>query len=159
MLAKTRQKHKCKNPQQNISKLSSIALNFGNRKYQISKEYSLDASPNIDILNRSCDTFLVGSDQLWNPKVYAYKYYFFLDFVDAEKRKISYATSVGARHFEGTDVDKHYCSYYLNRFDSISNREDEAVQMCGEEFGISSTRSSSKMRCESMKNEERREQK
>lgn len=117
-----------------------IALNFGNRKYQISKEYSLDASPNIDILNRSCDTFLVGSDQLWNPKVYAYKYYFFLDFVDAEKRKISYATSVGARHFEGTDVDKHYCSYYLNRFDSISNREDEAVQMCGEEFGIYSTR-------------------
>lgn len=119
---------------------NSIALEFGARKYQISREYSLDAAPNIESLNISCDTFLVGSDQLWNPKVYAYKYYFFLDFVNAEKRKISYATSVGAPHFEGTDKDKHYCSYYLNRFDSVSNREDEAVQMCRDEFGIYSTR-------------------
>lgn len=117
-----------------------IALNFGARKYQISKEYSMDATPNIDVLNNSCETFLVGSDQLWNPKVYAYKYYFFLDFVNAEKRKISYATSVGAAHFEGSAEDKRCCSYYLNRFDSISNREDEAVQMCRDEFGIYSTR-------------------
>ena len=105
----------------NAPERNPIALNFGARKYQISKEYSLDAAPNIEFLNKSCDTFLIGSDQLWNPKVYAYKYYFFLDFVDAEKRKISYATSVGAPHFEGTDEDKHYCAYYLDRFDSISN--------------------------------------
>lgn len=124
----------------NAPERNQIALNFGAKMYQLSKEYSLDDIPNIDLLNNSCETFLVGSDQLWNPKVYAYKYYFFLDFVNVNKRKISYATSVGAAHFEGSKEDKHYCSYYLTRFDAISNREDEAVQMCRDEFEVDATR-------------------
>mgnify|MGYP002109867899 CR=1 FL=1 len=120
----------------NAPQRNPIAVDFGNKMYQLSKEYSLEDIPNISLLNNSCNTFLVGSDQLWNPKVYAYKYYFFLDFVNAEKRKISYATSIGASRFEGSEVDKHNCAYFLKRFDAISNREDEAVQICKNEFSI-----------------------
>lgn len=119
---------------------SSIAMDFGRRNYNVSKEYSLEDNPYIGMLCKSCDTFVVGSDQLWNPKVYAYKYYFFLDFVDSENKKIAYSTSVGATNFEGTKQDKHYCDYFLKRFDRISNRENEAVEMLNNEFGIKSTK-------------------
>jgi len=124
----------------NAPNRSTIALDFGKRHYYISKEYSLDTMPYIGQLNNNCEIFIAGSDQLWNPKVYAYKYYFFLDFVESQNKKISYATSVGSQTFQGTLTDKHFISYLLKRFDLISNREDEAVKICEDEFGLSSTR-------------------
>lgn len=124
----------------NAPNRSKIALDFGQRHYYISKEYSLETMPYIGQLNNNCEMFITGSDQLWNPKVYAYKYYFFLDFVESQNSKIAYATSIGSKTFQGTQADKHCISYFLKRFDLISNREDEAVKICEDEFGLSSTR-------------------
>lgn len=115
---------------------SPIALEFGRRHYNISKEYSLSGEMKLTLLNNSCDRFLLGSDQLWNPKVYAYLFYFFLDFVDWKHKKMSYATSIGADRFEGTESDKAKAQYLLKRFDRISVREDEAVKVCKEEFHV-----------------------
>lgn len=46
--------------------------------------------------NRLADTFIAGSDQLWNYKyTHNQDMQYYLDFVDGEKRKIAYATSLG----------------------------------------------------------------
>lgn len=43
--------------------------------------------------NRLADTFIAGSDQLWNYKyTHNQDMQYYLDFVDGEKRKIAYAT-------------------------------------------------------------------
>lgn len=111
-----------------------IALDFGRRNYNLSKEYGVNQTPELNLLNNSCDIFMLGSDQLWNPKIYAHMYYFFLDFVTGRHKKISYATSIGADHFEGTEDDKYVISYLLSRFDQISVREIEAVRVCEDTF-------------------------
>jgi hypothetical protein len=71
------------------------------------------------------DTFIVGSDQVWNPIVTGCDKTFFLDFVEPGTKKIAYAASFG---------DKQYFSDYsnifkdlINSFDFISVREKEAV--------------------------------
>lgn len=118
---------------------NKMSVEFGRRHYNISKEYSISEEPRLDILNNNCSNFLLGSDQLWNPKVYAYLFYFFLDFVDWKHKKLSYATSIGADHFEGTEEDRAQIKYLLSRFDRISVREDEAVKICKDEFNVEAT--------------------
>lgn len=87
--------------------------------------------------NRFCDTFLLGSDQLW---VYNYNrlmgYTFYLDFAEANKKKIAYATSLGYSEYKGDDEDKKIVKTLLKRFDAVSVREASGVELCKNEFGI-----------------------
>lgn len=90
--------------------------------------------------NKYIDTFIVASDVLWYYDAFIKTGYFFmLDFVDDDKRKISYATSFGNtnRFFPENDIIK--ARALLNRFDSISVREYEAVDICKSRFGIQAT--------------------
>ncbi len=115
----------------------SLSLQFGKKYYNLSKQYSLfEQNNNIDILNDLCETFVVGSDQLWNPRIYGGIFYFFLDFVGRKHKKISYATSIGASKFQGKEEEKASIKYLLNKFDKISVREEEAVNICRDEFNI-----------------------
>ena len=116
---------------------SNIAVDFGNRYYNVSKQYSVfKENQQLNILNNHCDVFMTGSDQLWNPRIYAKLFYFFMDFVDDKHKKIAYATSIGADHFQGTPEEKYRIEYLLSRFDNISVREQEAVNVCVDEFGV-----------------------
>ena len=56
---------------------------------------------NLNRLTANFDIFIAGSDQIWNP-AFAYDAYF-LDFVDTDKRKISYAASFGIENFSDKD--------------------------------------------------------
>lgn len=107
---------------------------FGQKYYYISKSYPL---AELSKLNDKCDTFVLGSDQLWNyhlSKKYDQMYY--LDFVSDNKKKIAYATSFGAAKYNGPSGVKHLINTNLNRFDAISVREDYAVDICRDTFGI-----------------------
>lgn len=115
---------------------NNLATAFGRRMYNYSKIYSIWGNNNIRSLNNSCNIFMLGSDQLWNPKVYAKLFYFCLDFVDENHKKIAYATSIGASHFEGTETEKKYFEYYLNKINHISVREQEAAKICQDEFHV-----------------------
>lgn len=109
---------------------------FGQKYYYISKAYPL---PELSKLNEKCDTFILGSDQLWNyhlSKKYDQMYY--LDFVSDNKKKIAYATSFGAAKYNGPSGVKHLINTNLKRFDAISVREDYAVDICRDTFGIES---------------------
>lgn len=84
------------------------------------------------------DVYLVGSDQTWNPtisKEYALAY--FLDFGKESQKRISYASSFGTSVWTDTEIaKKDYVKYLLSRFSSLLVREDKAVEICKNEFGL-----------------------
>ena len=106
---------------------------FAKKHYNISPKYSLN---DMYKLNELCECFIVGSDQLWNPYLMTWSGpEFFLSFVNDSTKKMSYATSFG--NIEKCDVD--FVGEYkklLDRFDAISVREDYAVDICKNDFGL-----------------------
>lgn len=114
---------------------------FRNNPYpegSLSKLYSslLEAKE----LNEICDTFIVGSDQLWNYKLFGHGMESYtLAYVYEEKKKISYATSFGADVFECPADYKKRFEFLLSRFDYVSVREESGVDIC-DEMGIEATR-------------------
>ncbi|MDD6728008.1 MAG: polysaccharide pyruvyl transferase family protein [Eubacteriales bacterium] len=67
----------------------------------------------------SFDTFICGSDQIWNPQILDKNYY--LDFVHG-KNKIAYAASFGIGYLP--DYSKPYIKEYLSDFKAIGLREN-----------------------------------
>lgn len=92
---------------------------------------------NLGQLNNLAQTFVVGSDQLWNPLIGRVNDDLFLDFVAPERNRVAYGTSFGNR---GTDkfkpdfVEKH--SQNLQKFKAISVRENYAVNTAKDIFGV-----------------------
>lgn len=75
------------------------------------------------LLNQVFDVFISGSDQVWNMKA-GVNPIWFQEMVESEKKKISYAASMGIK-----DVPAEYISETaraLSDFNYISVREDEA---------------------------------
>ncbi|MEI0549693.1 polysaccharide pyruvyl transferase family protein, partial [Brachyspira intermedia] len=87
-------------------------------------------------LNNLCDSFVVGSDGVWNPGLENHAYFNMLNFVNIDKKIISYSSSFGMNIFTGRDYHKLISCYYLNRFDRISVREDSGVNICKDTFNI-----------------------
>lgn len=90
--------------------------------------------------NNYTDTFIVGSDQLWNNELYKYFGEFtLLDFVFDNKKKIAYSTSFGKAKWEGSSPELEYFANHLKRFDAISVREESGVNICKELFDVDAT--------------------
>lgn len=86
-------------------------------------------------LNRTADVFIVGSDQVFRLSYNAgYEFYYYLPFVDADKKKIACAASFGASELEGTIADRELVRCYLSGFDAVSVRETDGLRLCGEEL-------------------------
>lgn len=68
-----------------------------------------------------CDSYVVGSDQVWHPRTAAVDSSFFLNFAPPGTRRISYASSFGS-----VDIPRDLVSHYrhgLNNLDCLSVRE------------------------------------
>lgn len=107
---------------------------FAKRHYDISLRYTYDE---LDRLNYHCESFVLGSDQLWN--YYSVKdngNYFFLDFVHPGKRKIAYATSFGHSHSFFPKERQLEISKLMQQFTAISVREKDGVDLCRDIFGV-----------------------
>lgn len=114
-------------PQSNVRK-------FAQKHYDISMRYTYEE---LHKLNYHCDSFVVGSDQLWNYySVEENGFYFFLDFVEAHKRKIAYATSFGHEKSFFPQEQNFAISQLLNQFTAISVREKEGIDICHNSFGV-----------------------
>lgn len=90
----------------------------------------------LEWLNEAADTFVVGSDQLWNPLIGRVNDDLFLDFVRPERNRVAYGTSFGNRgikKFKSDFVEKHAPN--LQKFKAISVREDYAIDTAREVFG------------------------
>ncbi len=107
---------------------------FANEHYDISKSYLKEE---IVELNSLCDTFVIGSDQVWNygiSKNFGKSYY--LDFATDEKKKIAYAASFGHGVDFAPDDERKKISDLMSRFDAISVRESDGVRICRDIYGI-----------------------
>lgn len=115
------------------------ARRFCNKYYKaISPVYKFEE---LTKLNEQCDTFLIGSDQVWNYGISKhYKGGFFLNFADDNKKKISYAASFGHHYFSGDSEAINEAGTLLSRFDYISVREEDAVNIMKNTFGLKATR-------------------
>lgn len=83
----------------------------------------------VDILNPE-DILIVGSDQLWNPRVVSgnngFEDLYFLDFAK-ENKKMTMATSVGGYQFNSTE--KNILREKLETFSYITVREETTAEL------------------------------
>lgn len=83
------------------------------------------------------DTYIVGSDQVWNPSIYSSLLPYMLDFAPKGKRRISYASSFGVSRIE--EEQKEFYKDYLSKFYAIAVREKNAVGLVKELSGKDAT--------------------
>lgn len=107
---------------------------FAERHYVLSSEYF----PAYDhkMLNECCNAFVVGSDQNWNyfsAKYYKYGNYFLLDFVESNKKKVSYGTSFGEA---SAAVPAEIGQKLYQDFQAVSVREKFAVDLCRNMYDV-----------------------
>ncbi len=107
---------------------------FANKHYHISKQYHLNE---LHELNEICNTFVVGSDQVWNYGISKnFGNYFYLDFAEDNKKKIAYAVSFGHGIDFATSEKREEISGFMRRFDGISTREADGVRLCRDSYGV-----------------------
>lgn len=94
----------------------------------------------MKFLNLQCKVFVAGSDQMFNNNLYNdCNKYMAMNFVSDNHIKIAYAASWGHDRIWGAESDRAEESYFLRKFDAFSVREDSAVELCEQEFGVSAT--------------------
>ena len=87
-----------------------------------SKEYTREMIPKIAA---EYDRIVVGSDQVWNPDITGGDKTFFLDFLQDNRKKYSYAASLGTGYFS---VDKENYECLLKHFCFLSVREQDTAK-------------------------------
>ena len=112
-------------------------LMFSNRykrfrgfKRFISKRLNIGNVVTKDTLPSDCDTYVIGSDQVWNPKItHGFDSVFFADlpFIKDKKKYISYAASMEAKALSDDQVT--FFKKNLSNFDSLSVREGVLQQL------------------------------
>ena len=108
-------------------------ITIGRAIYNISEQKPLDK---LYEFNNICEKFLVGSDQLWKPFLSRpFKQIFFLDFVENNKKKISYGTSFGAP-YDGNEEERIITKENLKRFNKISVRDKLSVNISKKIFNL-----------------------
>lgn len=91
----------------------------------------------LEKLNEYADCFVMGSDQVWNYGISKpYHGAFFLNFVQDDKKKLSYAASFGHPGFYAPEEEIEKTRKLLERFDGISVRETDAVGIVNHTFGL-----------------------
>lgn len=115
-------------------KPDTIANRFITKHCCVSHLHKYEEFP---ILNQHCDSFIVGSDVVWNYEICGKEAgnFFYLDFVDEAKKKIAYAASFGGG-YNAPEEERYMNQKYAQLFDAISVREDKAVNICKEQFGV-----------------------
>lgn len=113
------------------STASGMQIDFAREHYDLSDRCSYSQ---LRKYNDYVDSFVLGSDQVWNPDLEKYTGdQFFFSFVDRDKKKVAYAQSFG----NYTSLpDKFINKYYrlVHNFDAISTREDYASEALYHDF-------------------------
>ena len=108
----------------NLSQVKKEAFRNFNKNI-ISHSEKIYSKENIKNCVDDYDAFITGSDQVWNMSWYNPE--FFLDFVPSDKKKISYAASIGSDYL--TDEQKEIFKNSLKDFDAVSVREPSSIKL------------------------------
>ncbi len=107
------------------------------RKRHLSLTNKYYSGSDLSELNKMFDVFYVGSDQVWRPSMAGGLLpHYYLDFADDEKLKMTYAVSFGTSQWEGTDEQNEMLRPLIKRFNHISVRESEGVEICDKIFNV-----------------------
>lgn len=113
------------------------AMRFAKKHYNLSQVYSHQT---VHELNDLVDTFVIGSDQVWNYGISQnFGKAFYLDFAADDKRKISYAASFGHAEDLSPAEEVPKISALMKRFNAISVREDSGVKITRNVYGVPAT--------------------
>ena len=106
---------------------------------------SLSQSPKIDSMSKlqgliaasEYQAFVVGSDQVWRQEYSPRIETFFLDFLadDDLAKKIAYSVSFGKKCNYIASDKMPLCRELIKRFDAVSVREDEGLDILKNDFG------------------------
>ncbi len=100
---------------------------FRKENLKLSKtDYTCD---NIKECVNDYDVFITGSDQVWNLDCSGDDMTYFLDFVPSEKKKFSYAASIGEYKYNSNEAENVYKA--LADFSGVSVREESAAEQLG----------------------------
>ncbi|WP_158025976.1 polysaccharide pyruvyl transferase family protein [Pararhizobium arenae] len=100
-------------------------------------ETHLLQSSNARSVNELADTFVVGSDQVWNYHIARlYDEFFYMSAIDANKRKIANAVSFGHAVDFAPAEERPRIANLMKRFNAISVREDSGVDLMRTEYGV-----------------------
>lgn len=100
---------------------------FVSKHIKLSKPFK-DRNEYIKFCNNSdFNAFIVGSDQVWRPEYVKCIYDYFLDFINKDIFRISYAASFGTDNPNYSAIDIRLCGEYLSKFKAISVRETSAI--------------------------------
>ncbi len=73
------------------------------------------------------DTYICGSDQIWNPNLYCDNGFYFGDFVPENREVVSYASSIGVASV--TEKQGEFLKKNLKKLSHISVRENEGADL------------------------------
>lgn len=105
---------------------------FMGKYMNLSKKYSSKES--MSELEKKYDSFITGSDQVWNYGCSGSDSTYFLDFVKEARKKNSYAASFGFDKLPKGDPFDY--NVLLNDFHKISVREYSAAKIVEEKIGV-----------------------
>ena len=89
------------------------------------------------IKSNEYDAFIVGSDQIWRPMYYRPIMNAYLDFAeDWNVKRVAYAVSFGTDKWEYSRKEEFLCRKLVKKFDLVTVRESQAVDICREHYGI-----------------------
>ncbi|MFR9542657.1 MAG: polysaccharide pyruvyl transferase family protein [Rikenellaceae bacterium] len=98
---------------------------------------SLHCKEYTDLPKNCVDAIVVGSDQVWRPKYFGNIADAYLAFAQNwDIKRIAYAASFGTDEWEYTKSQTVACRELISKFDAVSVREDSAVKLYKERFGI-----------------------
>jgi hypothetical protein len=103
-----------------ISKLNKF--NEFTNKY-VKKSNEKYSKENIAKTNDMYDKFIVGSDQIWNTNTTKDDYTYYLDFVNDNNKKLSYAASFGYSKVPDRNIEA--VTKLLQEFKELNAREEE----------------------------------
>lgn len=97
----------------------------------------IDGQEEPELLNPFCGTFMVNSSQPWEYEAAkAFGKRFYLDFAEDAKKKIAYGVSFGKDKSSVPIGEIAGTTKLIHRFSSISAREEDAVEILKNEFGV-----------------------
>ncbi|MDE6425622.1 MAG: polysaccharide pyruvyl transferase family protein [Ruminococcus sp.] len=104
---------------------TAAMMNFVNKHLQVSDVNYTEQT--IQNANNIYDTFICGSDQIWNPTLTKLNSIYWLTFVKGEKRKIAYAPSIGVKSL--IPEQKGIIQHNLSTFNAVSCREISGTRL------------------------------
>ncbi|GFH39802.1 polysaccharide pyruvyl transferase family protein [Lactococcus insecticola] len=112
-----------------------MPLQFAKRVgYNYTKQYD---KSELAELNDLADAFVVGSDQLWNPGIPRVNEDLLLSFVNPNKKRISYGTSISRGEEYFNDLFIKDFRNNVQKFDGVSVREVGALEQIKKYTGVS----------------------